>query len=77
MLLAESLTLLTLMMTMPLQDTLKAKGPWFVSNRLKKQIEVEKEMLNQLLSDHMPLLKKCIDQTSDRIELSALAAMLH
>ena len=65
------------MMTMHLQDTLKVKGPWFVSNRLKKQIEVEKEMLNQLLSDHMPLLKKCIDQTSDRIELSALAAMLH
>ena len=48
-----------------------------MSNRLKKQIEVEKEMLNQLLSDHMPLLKKCIDQTPDRIELSALAAMLH
>lgn len=35
------------------------------------------EMLNQLLTDHMPLIIKCNTEKPDRIELSALAAMLH
>ena len=34
-------------------------------------------MLNQLLDDHRPLLEKCAESVPDRIELSALAAMLH
>jgi len=45
--------------------------------RLRKQIAVEREMLNQLIKDHRPLLEKCAESVPDRIELSALAAMLH
>ena len=45
--------------------------------KLRKQIAVEREMMHQLLSDHEPLLRKCAVATPDRIELSALAALLH
>ena len=45
--------------------------------KLRKQIAVEREMLRQHLSDHEPLLLKCAASPPDRIELSALAAMLH
>ena len=45
--------------------------------KLRKQIAVEREMLNQHLGDHRPLLAKCAAFRPDRIELSALAAMLH
>jgi len=48
-----------------------------VSDRLGKQIAVEREMLGQLLDDHEPLLVKCRTAEPDRIEISALAAMLH
>jgi hypothetical protein len=43
---------------------------------LRKQIAVEREMLNQLLADHRPLLHKCAVTPPDRIEVSALGAML-
>ena len=45
--------------------------------KLRKQIEVERQMLRQLLDDHAPLIEKCTHVEPDRIELSALAAMLH
>ena len=45
--------------------------------KLRKQIAVEREMLGQLLADHQPLLSKCAASAPDRIEVSALAAMLH
>ncbi|MFO8058671.1 MAG: hypothetical protein R6V10_15400 [bacterium] len=45
--------------------------------RLKKQIAVEREMLRTLFSDHGPLIDKCGVSAPDRIEISALAAMLH
>ena len=45
--------------------------------RLRKQIAIEREMLCQLLADHAPLLRKCAASSPDRIEVSALAAMLH
>lgn len=45
--------------------------------KLRKQIAVEREMLRQHLADHAPLLRKCQASPPDRIELSALAAMLH
>ena len=45
--------------------------------KLRKQIAVEREMLNQLLVDHRPLLRKCEATPPDRIEVSALGALLH
>jgi len=48
-----------------------------VWDRLRKQIEVEREQLQQLLVTHQPLLDKCTAAEPDAIELSALAAMLH
>ena len=48
-----------------------------MSLRLAKQIAAEREMLNQLLADHRPLIDKCALSSPERIEISALAAMLH
>jgi len=48
-----------------------------VWRKLRKQIAVERELLNLLLEDHRPLLDKCAISAPDRIEVSALAAMLH
>jgi len=48
-----------------------------VWRKLRKQIAVEREMLNQVLADHRPLLHKCNISPPDRIEISALGAMLH
>ena len=48
-----------------------------VSDKLKKQIKVEFEQLEYLLNTYEPLLKKCISESLDPIEISALAAMLH
>lgn len=45
--------------------------------KLRKQIAVQREMLGHLLADYEPLLRKCAIEPPDRIELSALAAMLH
>ena len=44
--------------------------------KLRKQIAVERELLGQHLADHAPLLRKCQGSPPDRIELSALGAML-
>ena len=44
--------------------------------KLRRQIAVERETLRQLLADHQPLLRKCSASAPDRIEVSALAAML-
>ena len=46
-------------------------------DKLQKQVTVELEQLNHLLETHRPLLNKCTMEEPDRIEISALAAMLH
>jgi hypothetical protein len=48
-----------------------------VSDKLKKQINVELEQLAHLLNTYQPLFKKCLSESPDPIEISALAAMLH
>jgi len=48
-----------------------------VSDRLRKQIAVERQQLNRLLDVHRPLLVKSASETPTEIEISALAAMLH
>ncbi len=44
---------------------------------LDKEIRVELEQLNELLTAHRPLLNKCRTTPPDAIERSALAAVLH
>jgi len=48
-----------------------------VLDSLRKEVKVEFEQLRQLLSVHRSLLDKSHVHPPDRIELSALAAMLH
>lgn len=48
-----------------------------MSDRLSKQVAVEREHLNRLIETHRPLLDKCVGEAPSDIELSALAAMLH
>jgi hypothetical protein len=48
-----------------------------VSDKLRKQISVEREQLRRLLEVHAPLLVKCASSPPTPIELSALAGMLH
>ncbi len=48
-----------------------------MSSKLKKQAAVELEQLNILLRDHRPLINKVTTEEPGRIEISALAAMLH
>lgn len=48
-----------------------------MSDRLRKQVTVEREHLNRLIETHRPLLDKCTGEAPNDIELSALAAMLH
>lgn len=45
--------------------------------KLKRQIAVEREQLDQLRHAHRPLVVKCVSQTPNIIEISAVAAMLH
>jgi hypothetical protein len=45
--------------------------------RTRKEVQVEFEQLRELLESHRTLLDKCRNVAPDRIELSALAAMLH
>jgi hypothetical protein len=47
-----------------------------VWRKLRKQVAVERELLRQHLEDHAPLIHKCRSSAPDRIELSALGAML-
>jgi hypothetical protein len=44
---------------------------------LRKQIEVERKQLRELIDIHQPLLRRCAASEPNAIELSALAAMLH
>lgn len=46
-------------------------------DRLRKQIAVEREQLQELLNTHRTLLDKCVVSEPDPIELSALGAMPH
>jgi hypothetical protein len=48
-----------------------------VWRRLRKQIGVERALLRQLLDDHRSLLAKCVAEQPNRVEISALAAVLH
>jgi hypothetical protein len=48
-----------------------------VWDKLRKQIEVERQQLHLLIDTHRPLLVKCSSGVPDGIECSALAAMLH
>jgi hypothetical protein len=48
-----------------------------VWDRLRKQVEVEREQLHELIDTHHPLLEKCAVSEPDAIEVSALGAMLH
>ncbi len=52
------------------------KGNSIVWRKLRKQIAVERVLLRQHLADHAPLLRKCRLSAPDRIEVSALGAML-
>jgi len=47
-----------------------------VWHKLRKQIAVELELLRRHLADHAPLVRKCAVSAPDRIEMSALGAML-
>lgn len=46
-------------------------------DKLRKQVAVELEQLEQLIDVHRPLLDSCENAAPTAIELSALAAMLH
>jgi hypothetical protein len=48
-----------------------------VSDKLRKQIAVEQDLINRLLEEHRSLVRKCATEVPDAIERSALAAMLH
>lgn len=48
-----------------------------MSDRLQKQIGVEREQISLLLDQHRSLLQKCSSEKPTPIERSALAAMLH
>lgn len=48
-----------------------------MSDRLRKQIAVERQQLNLLLAVHRPLFVRSASETPTEIEISALAAMLH
>ena len=48
-----------------------------MSDKLRKQIEVERQQLNRLIDEHRPLLTSCASTEPNAIELSALATFLH
>ena len=48
-----------------------------MSDKLLKQIHLERRMLRQLFEDHRPLLNQAELSLPDKIECSALAAFLH
>ena len=48
-----------------------------MSKPLHEQVAIELRMLRRLLDEHRPLIDKCAKQPPDRIERSALAALLH
>jgi len=48
-----------------------------VSDKLLKQIDVERQQLNRLIDEHRPLLESCVSIGPTTIEVSALATFLH
>jgi hypothetical protein len=48
-----------------------------VSDKLRKQIDVERQQLNKLIEVHRDLLESCASTEPSAIELSALATFLH
>jgi len=48
-----------------------------VWSKLRKQVAVECEQMQELFNVHRPLLEECPAAEPDPIELSALGAMLH
>lgn len=48
-----------------------------MSDKLRKQVHVERQQLNRLIDEHRPLLDSCRSQSPNPIELSALATFLH
>jgi hypothetical protein len=48
-----------------------------VSDKLRKQIDVERQQLNRLMDEHRTLLVDCASRVPSTIEVSALATFLH
>jgi hypothetical protein len=48
-----------------------------VSDKLRKQIDVERQQLRRLIDEHRPLLESCVSSIPTAIEVSALATFLH
>ncbi len=48
-----------------------------MSDKLRKQVQVERQQLNRLIDEHRPLLESCTSRPPNPIELSALATFLH
>ncbi len=48
-----------------------------MSDKLRKQIDVEREQINRLIDEHRSLLEKAASENPTTIEVSALASLLH
>jgi hypothetical protein len=48
-----------------------------VSDKLQKQLEVERKQLNRLIDEHRTLLESCMIKEPTAVEVSALATFLH
>ena len=48
-----------------------------MSDKLRKQIDVERQQLRRLIDEHRPLLESCASSVPTAIEVSALATFLH
>ena len=48
-----------------------------MSDKLRKQIDVERQQLNRLIDEHRTLLDSCATNEPNPIEVSALATFLH
>ena len=58
-------------------DTSKKKGSFSVWDKLRKQITVERQLLDHLMETHRTLIERCATSPPSGVELSALAAALH
>jgi hypothetical protein len=48
-----------------------------MSDKLRKQVDVERQQLNRLIDEHRTLLESCASRQPNVIEVSALATFLH
>ena len=48
-----------------------------MSDKLRKQVNVERQQLNRLIDEHRTLLESCASRQPNAIEVSALATFLH